>query len=117
MKLITNIFSSFLHDEDGFIITSEFLLIGTVAVLGLLVGIQNIRNSLLYEIEELGAVIGKLNQSYSFAGISKGDVLNGGASTQGGLFQDTIDESEEELSTTTIVLEDPSLFTTSGGED
>lgn len=115
MKTIRQMATSFLRNDHGFIITSEFLLSGTVTVLGLLVGISNIRNSLLFELQEIGAVIGKLNQFYSYTGISDGNPLNGGPSIEGGLLVDTIDPPDN-LATTTLNLIDPSVDATMGGE-
>jgi hypothetical protein len=115
MTTIKQMAAAFLRNEHGFIITSEFLLSGTVTVLGLLVGISNIRNSVLYELQEIGAVIGKLNQSYSYTGVSAGDPLNGGPSTEGGLLDDALDPPDN-LATTTLNLNDPAFDPTVGGE-
>jgi hypothetical protein len=81
--------ASFIRNEHGFILTSEFLLSATVTVLGLLVGIANVRNSLLYELQEIASVVGKLNQSYDYTGITDDN-----ASTDGGLFTDSEDDSD-----------------------
>jgi hypothetical protein len=115
MTTIKQMAAAFLRNEHGFIITSEFLLSGTVTVLGLLVGISNIRNSVLYELQEIGAVIGKLNQSYSYTGVSAGDPLNGGPSSEGGLLDDALDPPDD-LATTTLSLIDPAVDPTVGGE-
>lgn len=107
MTTIKQMAAAFLRNEHGFIITSEFLLSGTVTVLGLLVGISNIRNSVLHELQEIGAVIGKLNQSYTYTGVSDGDPLNGGPSTAGGLLEDALDPPDAPP-TTTLSLVPPS---------
>lgn len=116
MNTIKRMATAFLRNEHGFIITSEFLLIGTVTVLGLIVGISNVRNSLLFELQEIGAVIAKLNQSYSYTGVSDGDPLNGGPSTMGGFFRDTLDWLEVDPGTTYISFVDPEFVATAGGE-
>lgn len=116
MKTISQMATAFLRNEHGFIITSEFLLIGTVTVLGLLVGISSVRNSVLYELQEIGAVIWKLNQSYTYTGISDGDPLNGGPLTEGGLLEDALDGLEVDPGTTTIIFVDPSVDPNFGSE-
>jgi hypothetical protein len=60
-------------------------------------------------------VIGKLNQSYTYTGVSDGDPLNGGPSTGGGLLEDSLDPAES-LATTTLNLIDPTVDPTLGGE-
>ena len=104
--------ASFIRNEHGFILTSEFLLSATVTVLGLLVGISNVRNSLLTELQEIAAVVGKLNQSYEYTG-----VLDDNALTQGGLFADSEDASDPPGSATnTLIFEDPDVDPSFGGE-
>jgi|GEM_PF-6577519 len=84
--------SLFIQQDAAFVISTELLLLATVAVLGLLVGIQNIRNTLYHEFEDLVETFGFLNQSYEYLGITDGDPLNDGSTTSGGLFSDTVDE-------------------------
>ncbi|MFM7056298.1 MAG: hypothetical protein ACKO2P_05180 [Planctomycetota bacterium] len=117
MRTIRQMATSFIRNEHGYILSSEFLLLATVTVLGLLVGIVSVRDSLLLELQEIADVIGKLNQSYSYTGVSNGDILNGGPSTEGGVFEDTVDESEAAFSTTTLVFYDPFFVSTAGSEE
>ncbi|MEY3173007.1 MAG: hypothetical protein RLZZ436_920 [Planctomycetota bacterium] len=79
----------FIRSEDGFLLSSESLLLGTIAVLGLLVGITSVRDSVVQELGDFAQAIGLLNQSYSFAGVSDASGL-----TQGGLLADTLDISD-----------------------
>jgi hypothetical protein len=93
-------------------LTSEFLLSATVTVLGLLVGISNVRNSLLYELQEIAAVVGKLNQSYEYTGVSDSN-----ASTEGGLFTDSEDASDPlDPATNDLLFDDPAVDPSFGGE-
>jgi len=80
---------TFLHEEGGFIISSELLLLGTIAVVGLLVGLVSIRDSVLLEFDDFSKAVGLLDQSLSYAGVT-----DGAATTEGGLFEDTSDEDE-----------------------
>lgn len=58
------------RDDTGFLVSSELLLIVTILVLGLLVGIAAVRNSVVTEFTDLAAGIGALDQSYSFRGVT-----------------------------------------------
>jgi hypothetical protein len=84
--------SQFIQQDAAYVISTELLLLATISVLGLLVGIQNIRNTLFHEFEDMVESFGFLNQSYEYLGTTLGDPLNGGPTTQGGLFQDDVDE-------------------------
>lgn len=82
----------FLRQEEGFVLSSEVLLMGTSVVIGLLVGLVSVRDSLVMEFEDFSEAIGFLNQSYTYTGIAD----NGGASsTAGGLLNDSLDGDDE----------------------
>jgi len=85
-----NIFKGFLSSEDGFLLSSEALLIGTIAVLGLLVGLVSVRDAVVQELGDFAQAIGLLNQSYTYTGVQ--DSVSG--TTQGGTFADTADSSD-----------------------
>jgi hypothetical protein len=84
-----NMFTAFVRSEDGFLLSSEALLIGTIAVLGLLVGIVSVRDAVVQELGDFSQAIGLLNQSYTYAGVS-----DQSGTTQGGLLADGIDTSD-----------------------
>jgi hypothetical protein len=79
----------FLRSEDGFLLSSEALLIATIAVLGLLVGLVSIRDSVVQELGDFSQAIALLDQSYFYPGVS--DLTS---ATRGGLFTDTMDEND-----------------------
>jgi hypothetical protein len=60
----------FWSDEAGVVISAELVLILTVAVLGILVGLVEVRNAIVGELTDLGLAFSHLNQSYAFAGLS-----------------------------------------------
>lgn len=64
------------NDESGFIVCSELVLVATVLVIGLLVGMVEVRNALTNELNDVGNAVGSANQSYEYSGLSNG-VLNG----------------------------------------
>lgn len=82
----------FLCQEEGFLLSSEALFMGTSVVIGLLVGLVSVRDSLVMEFEDFSEAIGFLNQSYSYSGIAG----NGSApSTEGGLLNDSLDGDDQ----------------------
>lgn len=89
-----NGFLVFLRNEDGFLLSSEALLIATIAILGLLVGLVAIRDSVVQELGDFSQAIGLLNQSYTYTGVS--DLT---ATTWGGYFADTLDYSDAQSGT------------------
>jgi hypothetical protein len=89
-----NMFTAFVRSEDGFLLSSEALLIGTIAVLGLLVGLVSVRDGVVNELGDFGQAIGLLNQSYTYTGVADTN-----ATTQGGLLADATDTSDAESGT------------------
>ncbi|MFO0902752.1 MAG: hypothetical protein U0939_07115 [Pirellulales bacterium] len=53
------------RDERAFVVSSELILISTIAVIGLIVGLATYRDALVQELGDTGAAIGAVNQSYS----------------------------------------------------
>lgn len=80
---------NFCLDEDGFILSSESLLLATIVVLGLLVGIDSIQDAVVQELDDFADSFGFLNQSYSYSGVSDDT-----SSTEGGVMDDTQDEDQ-----------------------
>jgi hypothetical protein len=77
------------NEDAGFTLSSEALLIAAVCVLGLLVGVTTLRNSVVQEAGDFSISIGVMNQSFEYSGVS-----DGAAESSGGLFSDTLDGSE-----------------------
>ena len=77
------------NDAAGFIISTELLLIFTILVLGLVVGLVNVRNAVLSELTEVAAAIVSLNQSYTISSVTGCGATTGGGGiidTQGSYF-------------------------------
>lgn len=55
--------------QGGFIMTTELVLLVTVMVVGMIVGLVSMRDSVNAEMEDVAEAIGALDQSYSFDGI------------------------------------------------
>ena len=84
------------HDEAGFIVSAELVLIATLLVIGLIVGFSEIQHAVVAELNDVGDAIGKLNQSYLFTGFSKKSQFGGGfkAFTRGSAYFDSMDECD-----------------------
>ncbi len=54
------------QDQRGFVATTDLILIVTIAILGTIVGLATLRNSVVQEFGDLATAIGRLNQSYMF---------------------------------------------------
>ena len=63
----------FWHDQRGVVATTDLILIATILVLGTIVGLATLRNSVVQEFGDLATAIGSLNQSYSYSGNVAGD--------------------------------------------
>jgi hypothetical protein len=58
------------NDENGFIVSAELILVSTILVIGMVVGLQTIRETVTTEMADVAAAIGSLNQSYNFGGMT-----------------------------------------------
>ena len=52
------------NDEAGVILSAELVLIGTILVVGMIVGLVELQCSVVDELNDLGEAIGSMNQSY-----------------------------------------------------
>ena len=85
MKLLMALWSA----EEGFVVSSEMVLIATMLVIGMLAGLDTIRDQVVQELADVGDAISEINQSYSFSGITAHS-----ASTAGTAFNDLNDYCE-----------------------
>lgn len=60
---------SLFNDENGFVISAELILVSTIVVLGLIVGLVEVRQAISEELEDVAAAIGSINQSYTYSGL------------------------------------------------
>ena len=83
------IFNALANDENGFIVSAEIVLVGTILVLGVIVGLTELSIGVNEELEDLGAAVGSVNQSYYYklACAKKGHVASSS-------FQDYRDECD-----------------------
>ncbi len=85
--------TSLSHDEAGFIVSAELVLIATLVVIGMIVGLSEVQHAVVAELNDVGDAIGRVNQSYCYSGFSKRSWLWGscGAFTSGSCFFDVAD--------------------------
>lgn len=76
--------------QAGFIVTIELLVLAAVLVLGLIVGMVSLRDSVLAELADLSESIGNLNQGYMILGVQN---VAGTAATAGSSYEDNFDNT------------------------
>ncbi|MCA9011429.1 MAG: branched-chain amino acid aminotransferase [Planctomycetaceae bacterium] len=72
-----NILHALKNDENGFVVSAELVLVGTILVLGMIVGLTELSYGVNEELEDLGSAIGAINQTYYYTIASgrKGEVV------------------------------------------
>lgn len=84
------------HDEAGFIVSAELVLVATLLVIGLIVGLSEVQHAVVAELNDVADAIGSLNQSFCFSGFSA--VKCGskcGSSFSGSAFRDVMDDCDD----------------------
>jgi len=85
-----------LQDETGAILSAELVLIMTILVVGLIVGLSELQDAVVNELNDIGEAIGALNQSYYYHGqsskLGQGATLK--AVTYGSSFVDRTDSGD-----------------------
>ena len=61
-----NILTALKNDEKGFVVSAELVLVGTILVLGMIVGLTELSYGVNEELEDLGSAIGAINQTYYY---------------------------------------------------
>lgn len=73
-------------ENTGAIVSAEVMLVATILVLGVIVGLKSVRDSVVTELADVGQAFANVNQSFCFSGTS-----GHAASTGGGHYQDQAD--------------------------
>jgi hypothetical protein len=58
------------NDECGIILSAELVIIGTILVIGMIVGLVELQCAVVAELSDIGDAIGNLDQSYQTSGLS-----------------------------------------------
>ena len=72
----------FWQDEKGVVVASELTIIGTICVLGLVVGLSELSNAVNHELVDLAMAVNSLNQSYQTSGTGWNNNHHRGSSFQ-----------------------------------
>lgn len=96
---------SLLRDEGGFIVSLELVLIGTIAVLALVVGLNEVTVAITTELNDISNAIGALNQSYAVSGYHGSDNYCGKLKSfySGSRFNDTHDDCDNNQSCDIVI--------------
>ena len=59
------------EDETGVVLSAEIALVGTVGVLGMVVGLEAVTSAVNNELNDFASAIGAIDQSYNYRSIAK----------------------------------------------
>lgn len=65
-----NLLAQLHRDEAGFIVSAELVLVSTILVIGMVVGLAEVANGAVEELEDVGSAVGSVNQSFHVSGHS-----------------------------------------------
>ena len=77
--------------QGGWIVSAELIFVVVILVIGLIVGLIEIRNATIAELHDAAEAIGAVDQSYAYAGTTGplSDVV-----TEGSTFDDPLDNTK-----------------------
>ena len=81
----------FVRSESGFLLSTESLLLGTIGVLGSIVGLGEVRNAAVEELGDFSHAVAMLSQDYAYTSVTS-DNLPTDLETSGSLFEDDVDD-------------------------
>ena len=85
-----SMFNRFLRSEEGFILSTEAVLVGTIMVLGLIVGITEVRNAVVQELGDYAQAVSWLSQDYAYTSVTSSNITSN-LNTAGATFSDSSD--------------------------
>ncbi len=88
---IPHLLRQFLSSESGFIVSSESLLLGTIGVLGSIVGLAEVRNAVVQELGDFSGAVAELSQDYAYTSVSS-DNVGSDIETAGSIYEDEVDD-------------------------
>ncbi|MCD0462705.1 hypothetical protein [Roseiconus lacunae] len=78
--------SRFWHDDRGFVISIELILVVTIMVIGLIAGLTALRDAVVSELTDVARGVQQINQTYQ-----TGSATGHSASSSGSSFADAAD--------------------------
>ncbi len=82
MKIASRLWS----EEVGAVVSAEIMLVATILVLGVIVGLKSVRDSVVTELADVAQAISNVSQSYTYSGTQGHHAM-----TAGGSFVDNLD--------------------------
>lgn len=82
----TKLINRFWNETDGAIVSAEIMLVATILVLGVIVGLKSVRDSVVTELADVAQAIANVDQSFCYSAVT-GHAANSG----GGQFEDQVD--------------------------
>jgi hypothetical protein len=79
-------------DEAGFLISGELVLVGTILVLGVVVGLSEVSHAINQELEDVASAFGSVNQSYRYGGLFG----RGKGANRGSGYNDSADDCDSQ---------------------
>lgn len=70
-------------EQTGAVVSAEIMLVATILVIGVIVGLKSVRDSVVTELADVAQAVANINQSYCYT-----SVTGHGASSGGGHYQD-----------------------------
>jgi hypothetical protein len=67
------------NEEVGAIVSAEIMLVATILVIGVIVGLKSVRDSVVTELADVAQAISNVNQSYSYSGVGGHHAYTAGA--------------------------------------
>ena len=81
---------AFFCEENGFLLSSESIFLGTIGVIGMVVGLAEVRNAVAEEFGDFAQAVAFLTQDYSYTSVESSN--SGDIQTFGSLYEDIVDD-------------------------
>ena len=67
-------------EEVGAIVSAEIMLVATILVIGMIVGLKSVRDSVVTELADVAQAFANVSQSYSYSGVAGHHAFSGAGS-------------------------------------
>lgn len=61
---MNSVVARLIHDDAGFIVSAELVLIGSIGILAMVVGLSEVAININNELEDVASAFGSMNQSF-----------------------------------------------------
>ena len=83
---MSKIVNRFWNESDGAIVSAEIMLVASILVIGVIVGLKSVRDSVVTELADVAQALANIDQSYSYSAI-----LGHASESDGASFEDLLD--------------------------